>query len=334
MSASKVATSLFKSGPVDALLTVDHYKQKQNVTLNNIPDVLKNFSTDAAATLRKNPAIMKSLMKDVQAFSSGRLSKTDVLLRVGKSMGSTGLIKTLTGGMQNTMFDTFEKFGVSKGTVSSIMGATKTGVKAYMSGNLDDVRGLAGLARELTGKSDMFSVFDLAAEAAMASTIIDYAIRSGATDLIDEAVKSTSHSSVKYYAYREKYPVAVLTSNISALKLMGEGLTSGGVLGAMPDACKRILMFYKFADNTTPAQYAERTTELLDVLNHINPNWAKYDRNGEQIDNLEMFTYASPHATVLLGQLEQFKLPMLIAPQYRSAQLSSLVKQWYPLANI
>lgn len=334
MAASKVATSLFKSGPVDTLLTVDHYKQKQNVTLNQIPDVLKNFSYDAADTLRKNPTVMKSLVKDVLAARSGKLSKADALLRMSKSMGSSGLMKTLTGGMQNSMFETFEKFGVSKGTVSSIMGATKTGVKAFMSGNLDDVRGLANLAKELTGKSDIFSVFDLAAEAAMATTIIDYAIRSGATDLIDEAVRSVSDPSVKYHAYRSNYSVAVLSSNIDALKLMGETLTSGGVLSTLPDACKRILMFYKYADNTTPAQYAERRNELLGVLNAIDPNWPKYDRNGVMVDNLEMFTYASAHATVLLGQMEEFKLPLMIAPSHRSMSLPAMVKQWYPLANI
>lgn len=334
MPANKVASSLFKSGPVDALLTVDHYKQKANVTLNQLPDILKNFSADAAATLRKNPNALKSIMKDVTAASSGRLSKTDALLRIGKSMGSSGLMKTLTSGMQNTVFETFDKFGVSKGTVSSIMGATKTGVKAYMSGNLDDVTGLASLAKQLTGKSDIFNVFDLAAEAAMATTIIDYAIRSGATDLLDETIRSTSDRSVGYYAYRQNYPVAVLNSNIEALKKMGAELTAGGVLSALPDACKRILMFYRFADNTTPAQYDQRTAELLEVLNHINPNWAKYDRNGESVDNLEMFTYASPHAITLLGRLDAYKLPILIAPTYKSSALTSLLKQWYPLAKI
>lgn len=333
MSANKVASSLFKSGPVDALLTVDHYKQKANTTLNQLPDILKNFSTDAAATLRKNPGALKSIMKDVASAASGKLSKADALLRIGKSLGSGGLIKTLTGGMQNTMFETFDKFGVSKETVSSIMGATKTGVKMYMSGNLDDATGLARLAKELTGKSDVFNVFDLAAEAAMASTIIDYAIKSGATDLLDDVIASSSDKSVGYYAYRTNYPVAVLTSNIDALKKMGDTLTPGGVLGTLPDACKRILMFYKFADNTTPAQYDQRATELLEVLNHIDPNWAKYTRNGAVVDNLEMFTYASTHAVVLLGRMEAYKLPIMIAPTYRSAALTSFLKQWYPLAK-
>lgn len=330
MTTGKIATSLFKSGPVDALLTVDTYKQKTNQTLNSLPDTLKNFSADAAQTIRKNPAMLKNIMTSVMAAKSGRLSKVDALARISSSMGSSGLIKNLTGQMQNTMFSAFEDFGVSKGTVASIMGAIKTGVKAYMSGNLDDVRGLANLAKELTGKSDIFSVFDLAAEAAMATTIIDYAIRSGATDLLQEAVASVSDKSVTLHSYGKTYTVAVLSSNIDALKIMGETLTAGGVLSTLPDACKRILMFYKYADKTTPAQYDQRTTELLGVLNHINPDWAKYNRNGEIIDNLEMFTYASPHAITLLSRLEEYKLPVLIGPTYKSAQLVSLVRQYYP----
>lgn len=334
MTTGKIATSLFKSGPVDALLTVDTYKQKANQTLNSLPDVLKNFSADAAQTIRKNPAMLKNIMRDVTAAQNGRLSKLDVLTRIGKSMGSTGLMKGLTGNMQNTLFDTFDKFGVSKGTVASIMGATKTGVKAYMSGNLDDINGLAGLARQLTGKSDIFSVFDLAAEASMASTIIDYAIKSGATDLIQEAVASVSDNSVTLYSYGKSYTVAILSSNIEALKIMGETLTAGGVLNTAPDACKRILMFYKFADKTTPAQYPERTTELLAVLNHIDPNWAKYTRNGVSIDNLEMFTYASASALTLLGQMEEYKLPVMIAPTHKAAALTSLIRQYYPGVNL
>lgn len=330
MTTGKIATSLFKSGPIDTLLTVDTYKQKSNQTLNALPDVLKNFSADAAQTIRKNPAMLKSIMGDVLAAKSGRLSKADALLRISKSMGSSGLLKTLTGTMQNTMFSAFEDFGVSKGTVASIMGATRTGVKAYLSGNLDDVRGLASLAKELTGKSDIFSVFDLAAEAAMATTIIDYAIRSGATDLLQEAVTSVSDKSVTIHSYGKTYSVAVLASNIDALKIMGETLTAGGVLSTLPDACKRILMFYKYADKTTPAQYDQRTTELLGVLNHINPDWATYNRNGQIVDNLEMFTYASPHAITLLSRLDQYKLPIMIAPTYKSAQLVSLVRQYYP----
>lgn len=334
MTTGKIASSLFKSGPVDALLTVDTYKQKANTTLNALPDVLKNFSVDAAQTIRKNPAMLKRIMGDVLAAKSGRLSKADALLRIGKSMGSVGLIKTLTGTMQNTMFDTFDKFGVSKETVSSIMGATKTGVKAYMSGNLDDVRGLANLAKELTGKSDVFSVFDLAAEAAMATTIIDYAIKSGATDLLQEAVASVSDKSVTLYAYNKTYTVAVMSSNIDALKVMGDTMTAGGVMSALPDACKRILMFYKFADKTTPAQYEERLTELLGVLNHINPNWAKYQRNGEMIDNLEMFTYASANSLTLLKLRDEYKLPVMIAPEHKSAALPTLIRTYYPGVNL
>jgi hypothetical protein len=319
---------------VDALLTVDTYKQKGNTNLNSLPDVLKNFSADAAQTIRKNPAMLKRIMSDVTAAKSGRLSKVDALLRIGKSMGSSGLIKGLTGTMQNTMFSAFEEFGVSKGTVASIMGATKTGVKAYMSGNLDDVNGLASLARQLTGKSDVFSVFDLAAEAAMASTIIDYAIRSGATDLMQEAVASVSDRSVTLHAFNKTYTVAVLSSNIEALRIMGETMTAGGVLSTLPDACKRILMFYKFADKTTPAQYEERTTELLAVLNHINPNWAKYQRNGEMIDNLEMFTYASANALTLLGRKPEYELPVMIAPSHKAAALPTLIRQYYPGVNL
>lgn len=334
MSTGKIANSLFKSGPVDTLLTVDTYKQKANTTLNALPDVLKNFSADAAQTIRKNPAMLKSIMKDVESASSGRLSKVDSLLRISKSMGSSGLIKGLTGNMQNTMFDAFDKFGVSKGTVSSIMGATKTGVKAFMSGDLDDINGLAGLARQLTGKSDIFGVFDLAAEAAMATTIVDFAIKSGATDLLEEAVASVSDHSVTLYAYNKSYTVAILSSNIDALKIMGETLTSGGVLSAAPDACKRILMFYKYADQTTPAQYPERTTELLGVLNHINPEWAKYSRNGELIDNLEMFTYASANALTLLGRLPEYELPVMIAPTHKSLALPTLIRTYYPGVNL
>lgn len=334
MTTGKIASSLFKSGPIDSLLTVDTYKQKANTTLNALPDVLKNFSADAAQTIRKNPAMLKRIMSDVTAAKSGRLSKADALMRIGQSMGSSGLIKGLTGSMQNTMFSAFEQFGVSKGTVASIMGATKTGVKAYMSGNLDDINGLASLARQLTGKSDIFSVFDLAAEAAMATTIIDYAIKSGATDLMQEAVASVSDHSVTLHAYNKTYTVAVLSSNIDALKIMGDTMTAGGVLSTLPDACKRILMFYKYADKTTPAQYEARTTELLAVLNHINPNWAKYNRNGELVDNLEMFTYASQNALTLLGRKEEYALPVMIAPSHKSAALATLIRTYYPGVNL
>lgn len=334
MTTGKIANSLFKSGPLDALLTVDTYKQKANITLNALPDVLKNFSVEAAQSIRKNPAMLKSIIGDVLAAKSGRLTKTDVLLRISKSMGSSGLIKSLTGTMQNTMFDTFDKFGVSKGTVTSIMGATQTGVKAYMSGNLDDINGLASLAKQLTGKSDVFSVFDLAAEAAMATTIIDYAVKSGATDLIKEAIASVSDKSVTLYAYNKTYSSAVLSSNIEALGIMGETLTSGGVLAALPDACKRILMFYKYSDKTTPADYAKLTTELLGVLSNINPEWAHYTRNGVVIDNLEVFTGASSHAITLLSQVPEYKLPVLLAPNYRSVGLNTLVRSYYPGVNL
>ena len=74
MTTGKIATSLFKSGPVDALLTVDTYKQKTNQTLNSLPDTLKNFSADAAQTIRKNPAMLKNIMTSVMAAKSGRLS--------------------------------------------------------------------------------------------------------------------------------------------------------------------------------------------------------------------------------------------------------------------
>lgn len=330
MASKKKISSLFESGPVDDLLTVDAYKVKKQETLNNIPDILVNSAEGAVDKLKRSPQLVKSITSDIQKLSEGRMSKADTLASIGKKLGGGSLTKSLTAGVQGKLFKTMEGFGVSSEITRDLLILGQEGIRAYTSGNYNDLKGVSDLVKRVSGRTDLFELFDLASEVAVFSTILEYSIESGLTELIPDLLDSARDERIIKRSYALNVRVTIVQSNLTLLNQIIDKLGVGGVLAQVPDATKQILTFYKSPSRGDVTKRAAELTQLVDTLNRINPQWASYTRNGEMIVDLTPFAYASKAAKTLLGNDPRWQLQVLVAPLYRNENLTSLYLKNYP----
>lgn len=330
MASKKKVASLFESGPIDDLLTVDAYKVKKNETLNNIPDVLMNGAENAVEKIKKSPELIKSLTRDIERMNNGRMSKMDVLTNLSKKLGGGGLTKTLTAGVQNTLFKTMESFGISTGVTKDLMVIGQDGIKAYIRGDFEDMRGISELVKRVSGRTDLFELFDIASEVATFSTIMDFAVRSGLTDLIPSLFATARDERIVKRSYALNVRVTITQSNLPLLNEIIDKIGVGGVLAQVPDATKQILTFYKSPSRGDMSKLAAEKEALIAVLNRINSSWDTYNRNGEIIPDLSAFAYASRAAKVALGNDPRWAMQVMVAPLYRSENLVNLYNKTYP----
>jgi len=330
MASKKRISSLFESGPIDDLLTVDAYKIKKHETLNNLPDILNNGAESAVDKLKKNPQLIKSLTKDLEKLSAGRMSKVDVLTNLGKKLGGGSLTKSLTAGVQGKLFKTMETFGVNSNITKDLLVLGGEGIKAYTRGDFNDLKGISDLVKRISGRTDLFELFDLASEVATFSTILEYSIKAGLTDLIPGLLNTARDERIIKKSYALNVRVTITQSNLTLLNQIIDKIGVGGVLAQVPDATKQILTFYKSPSRGDVSKRVEELTQLVNTLNRINSQWDVYNRKGEIIPDLTPFAYASKAAKTLLGSDPRWQLHVLVAPLYRNENLSTLYLKNYP----
>lgn len=330
MASKKRMTSLFESGPIDDLLTVDAYKVKKQETLNNIPDLLVNSAEGAVDKIKKNPRLIKSLASDLDRLSAGRMSKMDVLTNLGKKLGGGGLTKSLTAGVQSKLFKTMETFGVNSNITKDLIVLGREGAKAYTRGDFNDFKGVSDLVKRISGQTDLFELFDIASEVAVFSTILEYSIEAGLTDLIPGLLNTARDEEIIRRSYSLNVRVTIAQSNLTLLNQIMDKIGVGGVLAQVPDATRQILTFYKSPSRGAIAQQAEELALLLSTLKRINPQWDQYNRKGEIIPDLAPFAYASKAAKTVLGSSPEYQLQVMVAPLYRSENLLNLYQKQYP----
>lgn len=334
MASKKKISSLFESGPIDDLLTVDAYKVKKHETLNNLPDVLSNSAEQAVDKLKKSPQLIKSLTSDINKLAAGRMSKTDVLLNLGKKLGGGSLTKSLTAGVQGKLFKTMESFGVNSNITKDLLVLGQEGAKAYAKGDFNDFKGVSDLVKRISGRTDLFELFDIASEVAVFSTILEYSIKAGLTDLIPGLLNSARDEEIIRRSYSLNVRVTIAQSNLVLLNQIIDKIGVGGVLAQVPDATKQILTFYKSPSRGNVSKRSEELTMLVNTLNRINSQWDTYNRKGERIPDLTPFAYASKAAKALLGSDPRWQLHVLVAPLYRNENLSTLYYKNYPKVAI
>lgn len=330
MASKKKVSSLFESGPVDDLLTVDAYSVKKHETLNNIPDVLTNAAETAADKIKRDPRIIKSLTNDIVKMSEGRMSKADVMLNFGKKLGGGNMSKGLTAGIQGKIFKTMSSFGVSDETTKDLFLVGREGVKAYTRGDFDSLKGISDLVGKVSGQTGLFELFDVATEVAWFSTALEYAIESGLTELIPSLLQSARDEEIISRSYSLNVRVTIVNSNLPLLHTIIDRIGVGGVLAQVPDACKQILTFYKSPSRSSPEHRATELADLLAILNRIDSQWDRYNRGGELITDLTPFAYAGKAAKTLLGSDPRWQNAVLVAPLYRSENLVNLYNKRYP----
>ena len=366
---AKLSDTLFSAGPRSDLLTVDAYGIKDSNILNNLVGKISGFDTGALESFRGGSGLTGGLLNLVTGGSGGRLGGALGGLTsggLGGLVGGAGGLGSLAGGFslntQNLTSRVMSSLGGSQGilrSLSSGLGASLTQgfnltnlvgagggadifrrveyavgstIANFAPGNLTDAQGIIQLVNRLTGDSDLAELYDVGAEATLLSGVFHEVIRYGIPDAISTMVTQASTSQAADYALRSNIIAAVTYSNLDVVELMVDELGVNRVTADMPQAARLLLKNYRLPAGTTLAGQAAAKTKLVNILDKLQPGWGYYNRNGEEVVDLTLFTEASEDAIILLKTIPELYVTATIASTYPPQVMLTQLRSMYPLA--
>lgn len=122
-------------------------------------------------------------------------------------------------------------------------------------------------------------------------------------------------------------------TDLDAIKLLLERIPFKLLLSRHPGIVKDILKGVVYTKDTDTNVFF---TQLITILETIDPEWFLTERNEEKIPDLNVLRFASPHARTLLithgsGALKD---AALIAHRFGAFDINTLLKQQYPFINL
>lgn len=328
---NKIADSMFSAGAMDKLLAIDVYEQVDSKTKTGFISQVKSFGKEAMDSIRTLPGTVRDFAGTV-SFENGKvkLSKSELTNRLVDLAGNaSGPFSKLSAAAQNSVLSTF---GASPDTAGMIRTAIGDSFSMLSSADVTDARGLVDMLETITGNSGIAKLFDLEAEMALFGGILGEAIRLGVPDAIDELYDKFKDDQNARKVFSDNLLMAATSGDLAAVQRIIAKIGLQAALSQVPDLIQIILMGYTFKPLTTAAEWPARLGELKSTIASIDPNWYRYKRNGQWVNNLAPFTYISDDAKKLFLTDPDFKEAAMIAGEFPSEDIMSILTRNYPLA--
>lgn len=347
---SKLASTIFTTGPLDELLTVDALGISDSGILNTLAGKLSGFSTSAldafrsgggiAAELSKmissslsgvklDPAALASRVVDVLGGNSSMLSsltsKLTSTLTQGLSFGGGGL-PTLSGAAEALV----RSAGVDPAIYTQVIGVVGGVAHEFSSVNPQDAQGVFNLISSFTGDSELAQMIDVGAEANVLSATFGELISLGLPEAIPLVMAQAGTQEATGYALRANLPRALAASDLQTIALVIEKLGIEQAVADVPNAGQRLLHYYKLPAGAPTSQHIDLYNALSNMLDQLQPGWGTVLRDGVAVSDLELFSTASPDALTLLRTNSSYAVAAMIAPSYPEVNLIAQAKKRYP----
>jgi hypothetical protein len=187
------------------------------------------------------------------------------------------------------------------------------------------------LLGQYAGVNDAVQILDLHAEAAILDSLVSKAIALGLPQAYDSILDQIQDDTLKTRVALRSLRQAALMSNLETVQKTVDRTGRSQALAEVPDLISLILQFYNWGARTTAGQYPEKRTQLLETLAAVDPNWAKHQRRGVWVDNLEPFTNASHQALTLLKD-SPYAVQAMIAQPFVEIDYRSVARKYHPWA--
>jgi hypothetical protein len=196
-----------------------------------------------------------------------------------------------------------------------------------------EVSGLNGLLSQYTGAPELIEQFDLQAEVALLDTIVSKAVDLGVPAAYQAVMDSIADDRVKTQVALRNLRLAALRSDLSTINAIVDQTGRAAALAKEPSLVTDILRYYSWGSGVSRKEYPSKRDELLNTLDRLDSNWARKQRGGRWVDNLEPFSVASSQALTLLEQ-SSYQLQAMMAPSYSPANYRTVVRKYHPFAAI
>jgi hypothetical protein len=326
--ASKIANTLFHSGPDDTLLTVDAYEIINNAPKNNIIETFNEVASDVITELRNNPNALNDIKSTLTSSAIKSLSKTEVMGRLGEQLGVIKPhLKKLSGEVSDILVN---KFNANPDLVNGL-----TDVLVNINGTpfqytgvvADEIKVLLELAGEL-------ETIDLTLESLLTSSLVTDMLSRGMHTLALNTVDALVIDEVSKRVLLDTLTVFLDNGVIDIIDRVLDKVDSNTLLGQRPRLVSEVLRGYRLPGSLSVTDYPVEENRLISTLNRIDPRWSQLKRNQEYVSDLTPFIEASEDALTLFSHGTQYRTEALIAESYTTVTQKRLVNEFYPRAAI
>jgi hypothetical protein len=152
----------------------------------------------------------------------------------------------------------------------------------------------------------------------------------GAPELIDETLKKIKDDDLRREVARRSATKLVRAKNIEMVESAIKNVGASALVAENPRLPQQVLQMYTFKAKTTPADYPELLTQLVWVMDRLQPNWFWTRRGNEDVWNLATMTRISDDARILFSSDPLYRTPALISQHYPERSVTTVVRSMYP----
>lgn len=331
MSTGRLSSTIFQGNGQAQVLVQDAYGIANQESRNSMYESVKGVFADSVDGIQSNKQAPRQIVNILQAARRGSIDKVDIIDRALGVMGTSlpGLLGTLGGTLKNIIGDAAETV-IGPGAKKDIDVLFK-GIPTMISVvDVKDTASLFEFIAEVTGSTELASIVNVEAEAAilggLAASIMSY----GIPELMDDIVETSRSEAAQRKAWEYISTDAVNGADLAGINAVIDKIGLTAFLENNPDAIDMILKGFFFGTKDTVDTYPAKRLELITTLKRIDINWDKWLRNGTLVPNLQPFQAASVDASTLFRLEEPERRYSLAASSFPPKSPFDVMTAMYP----
>lgn len=286
----------------------------------------------ASEFFNHNSQFVADTLSVVDGFKDKDLSVADKLSRLDGVFGRFGtsvaamsapirdaMVNALPAGTMDMATKVYVRLGEAYETYESIK-------------DIEDVRGVLDALQRYTGDYGLTDLIDISAELAFLEAVNDTLVDLGSPgimDIIEDKLNKDKTGSLRHDYYMTSWPTYVEYGRINQLERILVSVAPDEILGHHPGSIQSLLSRYSLPPNTLPSDYPVQKDRLLGVLNQLDKNWGRYNRNGSLIWDLSVFHRVSSDAVRVLEYDAIYRVPVTIGSAYQERDINETIRSQY-----
>lgn len=345
-----IARSVFSGGPSDKIANVDIYGDVDPTIRNEYRSNFTAFSSGLLDGLGGTGRITQAVgggIRDVLDTQTVGISGALSDLKMGNidQAGAVQRVRSALTTSRNSVGSVKDQ--LTRSVVSGLTGTplgqvgdavrnnsldiSVGGVLRSITGhNPETAKGIAGILSDVVG-SELFEVIDVGVESSILKGAIETIVAWGVPELVDDVLNTIENERLRRQVISNSSRLLAFTADIDSVEAMIRSAGASALTAKNPDFARMLLMRYQIPRGETPSNYPIRLTQLVWVLDQIQPNWFTVSRGNDEVWNLAVIRDASPDALVLFSTDVTYRTPALIASNYPRRHVRDLMRSMYPL---
>jgi len=328
---SLISLPLFKTDNTEKLEAADAYDISDSRPINKIWDATKDTATKLYDRAGGKEGIGNSIVSLLNAKKSGATGMQ--MLEQGLSMFGTStmsILKTAGGGILDKAAGYIDMDPSMVEKIKSTGGELVSRLQYGDATDLSNYGNLTSLIGELTGYEDYAKYVNIGLESAVWGATFSEAVGFGSYHYLSD-VKQYIDPEVYHQGLIYSVPVVATSGSLEAVQELMKNLTRDEIMATKPDFIKAFLQQFKLPTEMTVTMEAY-CTSVRTVLNTLDPNWFKFQRQAAQvIPDLSVLSSANA-AALKLFELDTELCPYAIAAPYATElTVDEVIRLQFPL---